>query len=279
MVGGSDRQGSAPLAGLRVLVTRPAPQAAPLADGLVALGAEPVLFPTIEILPPADDGPLRRAAARLHPYDWLVFTSVNGVDRFCEQPALACKPGSERDRRWPRIACIGPATAAAVEARGLPVELVPDRYVAEALLESMERSPHPLAGARVLLCRAAEARDVLPQGLERLGARVDVVEAYRTRTVSPGPEAERVGRLLKEGRIHVLTFTSSSTVRGFAAAVGPCAGSALVAVIGPITAETARQAGLPVHVEAEEYSIAGLLRGLVDRVGGSAAPALEEEDR
>ena len=256
-----------PLAGLRVLVTRPVGQACGLRDGLVALGAEPVLFPTIVLVSPPDPAPLRRAARDISNYDWLIFTSVNGVDRFFQALPGRCRSGGELAHL--RVACIGPATAAAVRRRGLTVHVVPESYVAESLVEALAAAGG-LAGRRVLLPRAAGARTVLPERLVRLGARVDEVEAYRAEPAD-ADGADAVRQRLDAGQIHVLTFTSSSTVFGFVEAVGPDVGEALVAAIGPITGDTARRHGMPVHVVASEHTVSGLLRALVEYFTGREA--------
>lgn len=246
-----------PLFGRRVVVTRSRAQAGELVRALGELGAEPIEFPTLRVVDAPDPAALRAAARSVDRYNWVIFTSANGVARFW---AALRKVG--RDARAfgrSRVAAIGPGTAAALAARGLQADLVPDEYVAEAVLEALSRAG-PWEGCRALLPRALGARDVLPRGLERLGARVDEVAAYATE-----PDRGDVERLQKElhaGRVDAITFTASSTVRNFVAAVGPEVDGATVAAIGPVTAETARQLGLPVHVEAEEHTIPGLVRAL-----------------
>ncbi len=237
--------------GLRVMVTRPEAQAEELSRLLMDRGAEVVRCPVIVIEPlPVDLPPL----GPLDRYDWVVFTSANGVERFLELLAEArmVMPGSVR------IAAIGPETAARLEQRGLAVAIVPERYVAEDLAEAMPSSL--LAGARVLLPRAAGARDVLPDRLRAQGATVKVIETYRA--VGPPGLSERLSALLPG--VDVVTLTSSSAVRNFAAAVreGSMPAECLVTCIGPITAATARELGLRVDIIAQEYTARGLVEAL-----------------
>jgi uroporphyrinogen-III synthase len=247
------------LRGKRVLVTRPLAQAGELVHRLQALGAETVLCPIMHIVPPADNyAALDAALRRLASFTWVVFTSVNGVDHVWRRlEALGLTPRAF-DRA--RLAAIGPATAAEVEARGLRMEVVPERYVAEALLEAL---PAP-AGQRFLLPRAAGARTILRTGLEAAGAEVVEVHAYRA--VRATPTSEALAAL--EAGVDILTFTSSSTVRHFAAQVGQermqrLAKRARIAVIGPVTADTARELGLRVDIEATEHTIAGLVDAIM----------------
>lgn len=258
-----------PLFGRRIVVTRSRAQAADLLRALAELGAEPIEFPTIRVAAAPDPEPLRSAARSLERYDWVVFTSVNGVDRFWR--ALREVGRDARAFGGARIAAIGPGTARALAARGLQPDRVPQEYVAEGVLEALAPLG-PWAGRRVLLPRAAGARDVLPRGLEEMGARVDEVAAYTTEP--DRGNVERLREALREGRVDAITFTASSTVRNFVAAVGAELDGAAVAAIGPITARTARELGLPVHIEAEEHTISGLLDALCEhfRPRGAVAP-------
>jgi uroporphyrinogen III methyltransferase/synthase len=265
-----------PLFGQRVLVTRSRAQASDLVESLRALGAEPVEFPVIAIAPPADNfAALDRAIARLNTadreraYDWVVFTSVNGVEMFWQRLRAAGKDA--RSLASLRLAAIGPATAEALAAHGLVPDVVPAQFVAESLLAAI---PNP-SGQRFLLPRADIARAALREGLLAAGALVDEVETYRTTLGQPTP-AER-DDLLKRG-VDILTFTSSSTVRNFVQLLGPDAAHhlahhALVAAIGPITARTARDLGLRIDIEAPTHTIPGLLEALIThhqtRVAGS----------
>jgi uroporphyrinogen III methyltransferase / synthase len=245
---------SRPLFGRSVVVTRPRHQASSLARRLRQVGADAVEVPTIEIVDPGDDGAaLRDAAARVHEYEWVVLTSPNGAARFCD----VLRDG--RDLAGVKLAAIGPGTAEVLAGRNLVADLVPERFVAESLLEAF---PLPTAGGgRVLLARAAVARDVLPDGLRSLGWEVDVVEAYRTVPAPVTPEQRDT-----VARADVITFTSSSTVDRFLEAYGPDAVPAVVACIGPVTADTARRHGLRIDVVAEVHTIEGLVDALVAHV-------------
>ncbi len=241
---------SRPLFGKRVVVTRARAQASELVAQLRRLGAEPVEFPVIEVAGPADGGSALAAAVdRLSSYDWLVVTSANGARRFMDSLRDA------RDLAGVRVAAIGPGTADVLASANIQADLVPDRFVAERLLEAFPAPPS--GGGRVLLARAAVARDVLPDGLRAAGWGVDVVEAYRTVAVPVTPE----GRAAVAGA-DAITFTSSSTVDRFIEAVGADAVPPVVASIGPITSDTARRHGLVVDVEADAHTVPGLLEAL-----------------
>lgn len=242
------------------MVTRPRAQAGPFVDALGELGADPVEFPTIAIRAPEDRGPLLEAAEALEAYDWAVLTSVNGVGRVLE--ALE-ETGRDPARAFAgvRVAAIGPSTAEELREAGISVEVVPEEYRAEGLVEALEETAR-LEGRRVLLARAEAARDVLPRELRSAGARVDEVTAYRT--VVANPDAAAMAERLRAGEIDWVTFTASSTVRNFVELVGSGVGGARVAAIGPVTASTADELGLPVDVIAEEYTIPGLVRALVE---------------
>ena len=243
-----------PLFGKRIVVTRAKGQADELSARLRSLGADVVEIPTIEIRPATDYGPLDRAIHDLAAYDWLIFTSVNGVRFFVER--LDRSKSDWRALRA-RIATIGPATRKAVEALHLKVDLMGAEYVAEGLVEAFHT--HDLAGKRILLPRAAVARDLVPDALQGLGAAVDVMEAYRTETPAETPEL-----IARMGKPDCITFTSSSTVRNFIAAEGAerLQGVRVVS-IGPVTSETARSLGLEVTAQALEYTIDGLVEALV----------------
>jgi uroporphyrinogen III methyltransferase/synthase len=248
------------LFGRRIVVTRAREQASELVARLAALGAATVEVPAIAIAEPADGGAALAAAVdRLAAgtYEWLVLTSPNGGRRL-----LAALRATGRDARalgGTRLAAIGPGTAEVLGAAQLVPDLVPERFVAESLLDSFP-APEPSSGSgRVLLARAAVARDVLPDGLAERGWAVDVVEAYRT---EPVPLDEAAAKALSEAEI--VTFTSSSTVTNLLAAVGGDAGAVppVVAAIGPVTAGTARDHGLTVAVEAEVHTLDGLVDAL-----------------
>lgn len=250
------------LAGLRIVVTRPEPQAAELCERLRAAGAEPVRFPTIAIAPPASFDPLDRALRGLAGYDWVVFTSANGVRSAL---ARAAQLGLD-ESAWSavRVAAVGPATAGELHARGIQIAAVPDEYLTERIADAVG----PAAGERFLLLRAEVAGELLPAKLRGIGAIVDEAAAYRT--VERVPD-DRAMAALRPG-CDVITFTSPSTVRGFASALGDSlhdvVAGAIIAVIGPVTAAEAKRHGLEVHVEAEEHTMDGLVRALERHFGG-----------
>ena len=247
-----------PLFGQRIVVTRPREQAAALSDRLRALGAEVIALPTIEIRPPDDWGPLDEAIAELDTYDWLIFTSANGVRHFVDRLDT-----SERDLRSIRakICAVGPATAESLALLHIKVDRMPEEYVAESLLAAF--SGEDLRGKRILLPRARVARDVIPVELEKRDAKVNVVPAYQT--VVPEDVAARVERLFEGSRKpDWVTFTSSSTVRNF---VSVCPVKRLdgvrVASIGPITSATARELAVRVDVEAPKYTVDGVVDAIL----------------
>ena len=244
-----------PLAGRVVLVTRAREQAGRFRSLLEAAGARVLVLPAIAIEAPESWAPLDRALADLDAYEWVVFTSVNGVAM--TRPRLGPDGLAALARR--RVAAIGPATAGALAALGVPVELTPDEYVAEGLVAALRPRLRP--GDRVLLPRAARTRDVLVRELEAAGARVDEIAAYRTRPAmeDAGPVREALAR----GGIDVVTFTSSSTVAHFAALFPPAELARLmagvtVACIGPVTRAAAAERGLATHVMPGDYTIPAL---------------------
>lgn len=248
-----------PLAGLSIAITRPVGQAEKLADAVRAHGGTPVLCPTIRVTEGEGRDGLRRALERLKEYQWVVFTSANGVASFWSslEAAGAALPAKVR------VAAIGPATARALQRRGVEPEVVPDEFVAEAVAETLiQRAGKRLAGQRILLPRAAGAREVLPERLRAAGARVEVVAAYES---VPDPEGiERLRGLLAREELDVVTFTAASTVRSFVESAGSYMGRAVVAAIGPITAAAARELGVGVDVVADRYTIEGLVAALCD---------------
>jgi uroporphyrinogen-III synthase len=302
---------SFPLQGKRILVTRASKQAGALSDRLRKLGAIPVEFPIIQIAPPEDwvplDDALKRLCVRRSPiyhgtpiyrgeflvhqgtseakeaesyYTWLVFTSANGVNICFDR--LNTLAYNTNDIGKVRVAAIGPATAQALRHHGVEPDLVPDEYIAEgvaaALIEDAHRNGVSLEGKRILILRAAEARKVLVEKLQRAGAKVEEVAAYRTRgAVIDDEQGHEVLRLLQAGLLDILTFTSSSTVRHFVQWLADCAPGAAVspialvthnpqlkiACIGPITSQTARELGLDVQIEASEFTIDGLVEAIV----------------
>ncbi len=244
-----------PLEGLTVVVTRPRHQAGSLASLLERQGASPLVVPMIEIVDPVDEGrALADAVARVHDYAWVVLTSPNGAERFCDQ----LRDG--RDLAGVRLAAIGPGTAEVLTEHFLHPELVPGTYVAESLLAEFPL-PHGPGPHRVLLARAETARDVLPDGLRDLGWQVDVVTAYRTIGVDPSDEQREQVR-----SADVVTFTSSSTVDQWIAAFGIEHLPRVVVCIGPVTADTARDHGIAVDVVARDHTIDGVVAALVEHV-------------
>jgi uroporphyrinogen III methyltransferase/synthase len=244
-----------PLHGRRVVVTRARAQASGTARALAALGAEVVELPTIRIEPRLDSEEVRAAVANLHAYALVCFTSPNGVRLLFE--AMATQGRDARALANATVAAIGPGTAAALGEHGVIADLVPERFVAEALVEAL--ADVPIEGKPVLVARAAEAREVLPDALRERGGEVDVVAVYETVATEPDPAA-----LEAAATADYVTFTSSSTVRNLLAAVGDSfPRDARVVSIGPVTSETAREAGLEVHVEATRHDPAGLVEALV----------------
>jgi len=258
-----------PLSGQRILVGRAPHQASALSTGLRELGAKVVEIPFIEIRKPRSYQPLDSALKNLPAYDWLILTSANGVDAVWER--LHKLRLTKKRLKYLKVAAIGPATRKAIEKRGVKVDVVPEEYVAESVVESLRDQ---VAGKRVLLARARVARDVIPRELRKLGAKVDVVEAYET--VIPQSSRTRLRTILKDPkrRPDVITFTSSSTVRNFVTLLGKNMGSGRrqrgtspiqairLASIGPITSSTLRELGLPVDIEATQYTIPGLIKAI-----------------
>ena len=248
-----------PLFGQRIVVTRAAGQAAEFSERLRALGADAVELPAISIEPPEDPAPLDRAIEQLASYDWLIFTSVNGVRFFLDR-----LDRSTRDLRSlrARVCAIGPATRRAVENLHVKVDLMPPEYVAESLVEAFRGEQ--LAAKRILLPRAALARDVIPNELTKLGARVDVVEAYRN--VVPADARGKAREIFSDPhKPDWITFTSSSTVRNCIAVAGKEALRGVrIGSIGPVTSQTARDEGLTVDVEAKHFTLDGLLDAILN---------------
>jgi len=236
----------AALQGRRIVITRPAEKARRLADRLRSLGAVPIEFPTVRI-EPAESGPLDAALGALAHFDWIVFTSANGVEAVFARLAAAGKDARVFAAR--KVAAIGPVTAQALREKGVEPALVPGEYVAEAILDALG----DVRGKRFLLPRADIAREALADGLRRSGAAVTEVAAYRT-VGAGGPPPDLSGA-------DAVTFTSSSTVRHFLAS-GAAVGRAKVVCIGPVTAATARELGLTVDAMATEYTEDGLIQAL-----------------
>lgn len=252
-----------PLFGKRILVTRAREQAGALSNLLMEYGAEPVEYPVIQFIPPESWHDLDEALENLTRYHWLVFTSVNGVHPFIER--LRQRGQDTRALSGLRICCIGPRTAEELNRYGLKADLVPAQFQAEGLIEAMTAAG--ISGQRVLIARAAVAREILPDQLRAASAEVHVVTVYRT--IRPAVEIEQLKEQFRRHKLDVITFASSSTVRNFCELfdsreemIKLTAGAA-VACIGPITAQTAREQGLPVTILAAENTIPALVDTIV----------------
>ena len=256
-----------PLLGKRIVVTRAREQASDLVKRLADLGAECLQYPTINVIPAPDITPLDDAINRLSTYDWIVFTSVNGVKFFFER--LFELDQDVRALNSLQTAAIGPVTSQRLLEFGLKSDIIPQNYRAEAVVEAFRREN--LLGKKVLLPRAAEARPVLPVELRKMGAAVDEVTTYLTEKVVDG--ADLLIEQLTDKRIDLITFTSSSTVRNFKALLPPhnfkdLLDGVTIASIGPITTDTASELGFDVHITARTYTIAGLCDAIVKHYAG-----------
>ena len=239
-----------PLFGRTVVVTRARQQASDLRARLETLGAQVVELPAIVV------EPLDVTVPELSGFAWLVLTSANGVAVLFDE--LGRQGGDARSLAGLRVAAIGPGTVAALADRGVRADLVPDRFVAEALVDAF---PPPAGTDRVLVARAEQARDVLVDGLSARGYDVEVLPLYRTR---PAPVDRDALTRVRDGHVDAITFTSSSTVANFCDAVGPFDAQPLVVSIGPVTSDAARRRGLRVDAEAAEHTIDGLVAALLD---------------
>jgi uroporphyrinogen-III synthase len=289
-----------PLTGVRILVGRARHQAGALSKELRKLGATVLEIPFIEIRPPRSYKPLDSALKDLASYDWLILTSANGVEAMWDRlaklkldfaklregvqeegervreghdPSTSLRASftravTSREKKpalaaeGVRIAAIGPATQKAIEQRRIRVDVVPKEYIAESVVRSLR---HRVKGKHVLLVRAKVARDVIPNELRKAGAHVDVVEAYET--VIPQSSRRGLRKALADPlqRPHIVTFTSSSTVRNFATLLGQNANLAgiCLASIGPVTSSTLRELGLRAHINAKQFTIPGLVEAIV----------------
>jgi uroporphyrinogen III methyltransferase/synthase len=250
------------LAGRRIVITRPRAQTAPWIDALRRLGAEPLLCPTIEVVPPPSWEAVDAVLMRLQQFDWIVFTSANGVRFFCQR----CVERRQDLRALCRlrIAAVGPQTAHALQRRGLRIDFVPQAYQAEGLLAGFKR--RRVRGKRVLLPRAALGREMLATALREMGAEVTDVAVYHT--VQPRASADILRQWLQRGEVDMVTFTSSSAVRNLQAMLGQESWPHLlegvaIACIGPVTAETARTCGLQVAVMPATSTIPALTEAIV----------------
>lgn len=248
---------SRPLDGVRVAVTRPLPQAEDLAGLLREAGADVVIAPLIRLEAPVDGEPLRAAIRDLAAFDWIVFSSANGVSRF--MAALTREGVGAGALREVGVACVGPATAAVARAHGLQVAVIPDEYVGDAIASALAARTD-LRGKRILLARAAAARAALPERLRDEGAIVCDVAVYRSTGDAAG--VTLLQRHIAEGAVDAITLTSGSAVRYFVKSVG-LPGKAVIAVIGPVSGAAARDHGLDVVIEAQPHTTEGLVAGLV----------------
>lgn len=259
-----------PLLGWRILTTRAGKQAGGLSQPLRELGAEVVEIPTIEINPPSSYKPLDNALKKIAEYDWLILTSVNGVDALFARLKKTGIPATKLEHL--QIAAIGPATKKAIESQGLRVSVTPAKYIAESVVEALRGKTE---GKRVLLARAKVARDVLPNELRKTAATVDVVEAYETKV--PAGAKSKLQKLFasKALRPDIVTFTSSSTASNFLDLLGKERQESLrevwLASIGPVTSGTLREAGFPPMIEAREYTMNGLVLAIVEHVHKAGA--------
>jgi uroporphyrinogen III methyltransferase/synthase len=252
--------------GKRILITRARDQSGDFAARLKKLGAEVIEFPTIEIAPPKSWEKLDRAIEHLKSYDWIIFTSANGVHFLWQRL-------KEKRKNFPmvaslKVAAIGPATAKKLQGKGVRVSYTPKEFIAEGILRGFKKMD--LKGKRILLARAKKARDILPKGLRKMRAKVDVVETYRT--VKPKGGAKRLEDLFLKKKIDMITFTSSSTVNHFVEILKKedlkkLLKGITIASIGPVTTRTAKKSGMKVHIQPEQYTIPGLTRAIARYFG------------
>ncbi len=258
-----------PLFGQRVLVTR---EHAVGFEPLAELGAEIIEFRTIEIVPPDDWTEMDRAIEKIDSYNWLIFTSSNGVKFFFQR--LMDKDKDIRELKGVKICAVGAKTASAIRNHGIKVDLVPEKFNAEGLIEAFtkdhrtQNSEHRLSGVKILLPRAETAREVFPQKVRELGGVIDVFTAYKT--VKPEVHGKRLKRFLKEGKISIATFTSAATFNNYMEIMGEDALGLLkdvvIAVIGPVTAKAVKKSGLTVHIMPEEATVDAMVKEIINWV-------------
>ena len=254
---------SRPLLGRRIVITRAREQASELVKHLTDLGADCLEIPTIQVIPPNDFKPLDTAIENLSAYDWLIFTSVNGVNYFFDR--LFEKGKDVRSLHHLKTAVIGPATSKRLLDFGIKNDIIPKSYRAESVVEAFAKID--IKNKKILLPRAEQARPVLPIELSKMGAVVDEIISYRTTAVYD--KADSLLAQLKERKIDLITFTSSSTVKNFHALIPPndlknLMKNVTIASIGPITADTARDLGFNVHIVADAFTIPGLCRAILN---------------
>ncbi|MFQ5841905.1 MAG: uroporphyrinogen-III synthase [Thermodesulfobacteriota bacterium] len=254
--------------GKRIVITRAQEQAGELTRLLRGYGAHVIEFPTIKIVPPDSWDPVDKAVENLEAYQWVIFTSTNGVKFFLKR--LKLKKRRLREFSDLRFCAIGPRTAQEIEKTGAKVDVVPDQYYAEALVQRL--GSEELEEKRILLARARKARDLVPKELRKLGAAVDVVEVYQT--IMPNVSNKEIERVFQGNRIDLITFTSSSTVNHFVRMYeekgglkNPLVGVA-IAAIGPITADTLLRRGITPHIIPNSFTIRALTEAIVDYFRG-----------
>lgn len=267
-----------PLFAKHILVTRSRSQASELVELLEENGAETTEFPTIRIEPSESFDQLDSAIAGLEKYNWIVFTSVNGVDFFLQRIKALSK--DIRELKGIKIAAIGPATAKRLKDLNLLIDYVPPEYRAEAIVDGFKE--FGVQGLNVLIPRAEVARDVLPDKLREMGASVNIVTAYKT--VMDSLKSDKIKEMLEQGKIDIVTFTSSSTAKNFAKLLQDIdlpkvMEDVVVACIGPITADTVRSLGLKVDIEAKEYTIPGLVEAIVKASSQPPDSSCQGEDQ
>ena len=256
--------------GKRILITRAREQSGEFAALLKKMGAEVIELPTIEIAPPLRWKELDRVLLQLRSYDWLIFTSANGVHFFWERLKEKGKVGLPSSMK---VCAIGPATAKQLGKKKISVDYLPKEFIAESILDGFQKKF--IKGKRILLARAQKARDILPKGLRKMGAKVDVVAVYRT--VKPKGGSKRLRQLLADGKIDVITFTSSSTVNHFVDLlkkenIKKWLKGMVIACIGPVTAKTARDWGMKVQIQPKQYTIPGLTRAIAEYFSTLSSP-------
>ena len=264
---GGDELARRRLKGRTILITRSLEQSGEITSLFEALGAEVIHLPTIEIVEPASWDAVDSALKRVETYDWLIFTSPNGVRFFFRRMKDRIERGG-LSGLLPKICAIGPATAKSVEEAGAKIDIAPSESRAEGVLRALTEclgGREQVRGLKFLVPRSQIAREEIPDGLARLGATVDAIEAYRT--VKPEADCEAVRRLLREGSIHAITFTSPSTIVNFAGLLdannlSDLIGPALVGCIGPTTAAAAKEYGLRAVVQPERYNAPALVEAM-----------------
>jgi uroporphyrinogen III methyltransferase/synthase len=251
-----------PLTGKKILITRAREQSGDFSTLLEKLGAEVIEFPTIEIVPPLRWKELDQAIRQLKSYDWIIFTSANGVNFFWQRLR---EKGKYHLSSSLKVCAIGPATANQLKGKKTSVDYMPKEFIAESILKGFDKMA--VGGKRILLARAKKARDVLPMGLRKMVAEVDVVEVYRT--VKPKAGARRLKKILTKERIDAVTFTSSSTVDHFVKLLKKedlkqLSKKIAIACIGPVTAKTAKEWGMKVQIQPKEYTIPALTQAIAE---------------